>query len=201
MTETRILIVEDEVLIALDLEDLLGALDFVVVGVAHDSTTALDMLINRKPDLILLDISIKGDKNGIDIARLIRERYRLPFIFITSHADKSTLDQVKKTLPYGYIVKPFNESDLLSTIELALFRYASEQGNNIPALQELNQQIADPLTEKEYACLQDLCEGLTNKQIAAKQFVSVNTIKTHLKNLFQKLDVTNRTSAIQKARR
>lgn len=198
MSEVRVLIVEDEPLIAEDISDFLEDIDFKSAGIAYDSETAFDMLLSRNPDIALLDITIEGSKNGIQVAEVIREKYKIPFIFLTSHSDKETLDRAKKTLPYGYIVKPFNEKDLLSSLEMALFRHANENDNSLPTVELINKSIPTPLTEKEYVCLTQIFEGATNKQMAEKQFVSINTIKTHIKNLFLKLDVPNRTTAIQK---
>lgn len=199
MSDIRVLIVEDEPLIAEDISDFLGDINFSSAGIAYDSETALDMMVNRHPDVVLLDITIEGSMNGIEIAQIIRQKYNIPFIFLTSHSDKTTLDAAKLTLPYGYILKPFNEKDLLSSLEMALFRHANENKNSIPSLNRINNKLSTPLTEKEYICLINLSEGATNKQMAEKQFVSVNTIKTHLKNLFLKLDAPNRTTAVQKA--
>ncbi len=196
MSSIRVLIVEDDPIIALDIQDLLNNLQLKVAGIAYDSIMAFDMLTTRRPDIALLDITIKGNLSGVDIAKVIREKYHIPFIFLTSHADKLTLDHAKKTLPYGYVLKPFNENDLLSAIEMAMYRYATEVSSVFPEIERLNQKVSISLTKKEYTCLQHLCEGLTNKEMADKQFISVNTVKTHLKNLFQKLQVPNRTSAI-----
>ena len=198
MTDVRVLIVEDEPLIAEDISDFLGDIDYICAGIAYDSETALDMMVNRHPDIALLDINIEGALDGIEVAHRIKNKYNIPFVYLTSHSDKATLDKAKLTLPYGYIVKPFNEKDLLSTLEMALFRHANENKNKLPKSELINNAIANPLTDKEYTCLVQLFDGLTNKQMAEKQFVSVNTIKTHLKNLFLKIDVPNRTSAIQK---
>ncbi len=199
MSEVRVLIVEDEPLIAEDISDFLGETNYICAGIAYDSETALDMLVNRDPDIALLDINIEGSMNGIEVAQIIRRKYNIPFIFLTSHSDKETLDKAKLTLPYGYIVKPFNEKDLISTLEMAVFRHANENKSDIPTLEHINSKLTNLLTEKEYDCLVQLFNGLTNKQMAEIQFVSVNTIKTHLKNLFLKLDVPNRTKAIHKA--
>ena len=199
MSEVRVLRVEDEPLIAEDISDFLGETNYICAGIAYDSETALDMLVNRDPDIALLDINIEGSMNGIEVAQIIRRKYNIPFIFLTSHSDKETLDKAKLTLPYGYIVKPFNEKDLISTLEMAVFRHANENKSDIPTLEHINSKLTNLLTEKEYDCLVQLFNGLTNKQMAEIQFVSVNTIKTHLKNLFLKLDVPNRTKAIHKA--
>jgi len=198
MTNGRVLVVEDEPLIAEDISDFLGEMDFVCAGIAYDSETALDMLVNRNPDIVLLDITIEGSMNGIELAAIINKKYKLPFIYLTSHSDKTTLDQAKQTLPYGYIVKPFNEKDLMPALEMAIFRHANENQNILPELDKINQVLSSPLTKSEFTCLENLSKGLTNKQMAEKQYVSINTVKSHLKSLFLKLEVPNRTSAIQR---
>ncbi|HHH55334.1 MAG TPA: response regulator, partial [Bacteroidetes bacterium] len=102
MNKLKILIVEDEALIAKDIEFSLNQLEYSIVGIAYNSTMALDMIHNRKPDLVLLDIELNSDLSGIDIANILNEKYKIPFIYLTSYADPSTIDSVKKTLPFGY---------------------------------------------------------------------------------------------------
>ena len=199
MAEIRVLIIEDEPLIAEDIATCLNGMDYAVAGIAYDSEKAVDMLLSRKPDLVILDIQLKGMRNGIEIAALIRDKYHIPFIYLTSYSDLATLEEAKKTLPYGYIVKPFSEKDLLSALEIALYRFRHESQGAIPSLSELNVRIPGELSQREYELLQDIYEGLTNQQIAAKHFISVNTVKTHIKNLFTKMGVSNRTSAIRLA--
>ena len=198
MPDLRVLVVEDEPLIAFDISQFITEANYNCVGIAHDSETALDMMINRHPDVALLDVNIEGLHNGIELAKIIRKSYQFPFIFLTSHSDKLTLDEAKRTLPYGYIVKPFTGEDLISSIEMAIFRHANENNIHVPSLTHLNEKLNTSLTEKEYLCLCQLFEGMTNKQMAAAQFISVNTIKTHLKNLFIKLDVPNRAIAMNR---
>ena len=198
MPKSRILIVEDEPIIAEDISDTLKEAEYTCVGISHDSETALDMIVSRSPDLIILDINIEGHMDGIQLAESLRHHHNIPYIFLTSHADHITLNKAKQTIPYGYIVKPFKNGDLISAIEMALFRHQNENKSTLPTLVSINDKLDINLTKKEYYCLLQLYEGLTNKQMAQKQYVSVNTIKSHLKNLFVKLDVVNRTHAINK---
>jgi len=198
MSKTRVLVVEDEPIIAQDISDFLIEAKYTCVGIAHNSENAFDLLINRSPDIALLDINIGGNLDGIDLGKVIREKYKIPFIFLTSLSDKKTLDKAKLTLPYGYIVKPFKGRDLISAIEMAIFRHSNENISNLPSISKINSQILSSLTDKEYECLVQLFDGLTNQQMADSQFVSINTIKTHLKRIFVKLDVSNRTNAINK---
>ncbi len=188
----RILIVEDEPIISDDIESTLLSNDYDVAGKAYSSTQALDMLLTRYPDLVLLDISIKGDKDGIDIATIIREKYHIPFIFLTSYSDKVTLDRAKPTMPYGYIVKPFKDRDLLTAIEMGMYRFSSEN-NTVPIIKEnIEQKNNVQLTKMEYSILILIWEGKSNKAISEALFISVNTVKTHVKNTFEKFDVRSR---------
>ena len=198
MSKSRILIVEDEPIIAEDIFDILQEAEYTCVGISHDSDSALDMMISRTPDVILLDINIDGHMDGIQLAEILKNNYNIPYVFLTSHTDEKTLNKAKLTLPYGYVVKPFNNRDLISSIEMALFRHQNENNSLFPSLADINTHLNTSITQKEYLCLIHLSDGLTNKQMASKQFVSVNTIKSHLKNLFLKLEVVNRTHAINK---
>jgi len=192
----RILIVEDEPIISDDIESTLLSHHYDVAGKAYSSTQAMDMLVNRYPDLVLLDIAIKGDKDGIDIATIIREKYQIPFIFLTSFSDKVTLDRAKPTMPYGYIVKPFKDRDLLTAIEMGMYRFSSEN-NILPIIKEVIEQKNNlQLTKMEYSILILIWEGKSNKGISEVLFISVNTVKTHVKNIFEKFEVRSRNELI-----
>jgi DNA-binding NarL/FixJ family response regulator len=158
----------------------------------------MDIINNSIPDIVLLDIHIKGDKDGIDIAQRLNDDYRIPFIYLTSYADKDTIDRAKTTMPYGYIIKPFDERDLLSSIEMALYRFEQQNGKSIPSLSEFNDTLGEKVTGREYELLCALAQGLTNQEIAEQLFISLNTVKFHLKNLFAKIDVSTRSAAVAK---
>lgn len=198
MNKKKILIVEDEVMIAEDISEYIQEMGHHVIGIAYDSEMALDYVAIHQPDLILLDITIDGSKNGIEVAEIIKEKYALPFIYITSHSDSHTLEGVKKTMPYGFIVKPFSERDLFSAVEIAIFRYESEKKDEELSLEKVNQLSLRPLTPIEFEVLMSLVEGLKNQEIADKHFVSINTVKTHIKNIYSKLNVHNRASLVSK---
>lgn len=190
----HVLIVEDEPVIAADIEQTLTGDDYHVLGIAHSSTKAIDMIHRFRPDIVLLDIAIKGDKDGIDIAAMLAEAYKIPFIFITSFSDKETLARAKATLPMGYIVKPFKDRDIISAIEMSIYRHAALNNQFYPSQEDM-QRIA-PLTQTEYQVMQCVWEGNTNQQVTEKLHVSINTVKTHLKNIFSKLQVASRSEAI-----
>lgn len=191
----KIFIVEDEAIIAAEIQSILEKLGYQVIGKARNGDKALDMLASGQPDLALLDITIKGSLNGIDLAKIIQEKYHYPYIFLTSHSDIDTLNKVKETLPYGYIVKPFTENGLRSTIELALFKFQSENQASFPSKEKLEEQLKIKLTQREYDLYNHLFEGKIYKEMAAANFISVNTVKFYLKSLFEKLQVGSRHHA------
>lgn len=201
MNEIRILVVEDEPLIAMDIEQTLNNIDFAVSSIAGNYSDAIHQLKTNAPEAVLLDINLNDEKDGIDIANIINEQYHLPIIFLTSHADKGTLDRAKKTLPAGYIVKPFEERDLLAGLEIALYNFSMRDTNKPSlSLSNINKHILSQISEREFDVLVAIYEGKTNMQMADSLFVSVNTIKTHISNIYLKLDVASRTAAIAKVR-
>jgi PAS domain S-box-containing protein len=126
--QVKILIVEDEGLIAMDLGRRLAHLGYGVAGVASSGRQAMDLAARELPDIVLMDIRIEGEIDGIETARRIRHRFGLPVIYITSYADEMTLGRAKQTEPLGYIIKPFTDRALYSSIEMALHRHMTETG-------------------------------------------------------------------------
>jgi len=121
-TPSRILVVEDEAIVALDIRTQLEQLGYTVVGTAAHVAQACQMANESQPDLVLMDIHLQGKGDGIDAAGKIRRNRPVPVVFLTAYADSSTLARAKQVEPYGYIVKPFNEGDLRTTIEIALHK-------------------------------------------------------------------------------
>lgn len=116
----KIFIVEDETLIAESLQEILEVLDHEVLGIADNGKDALQMIENSNPDLVLLDIQIKGEMDGIDVAEKIKEKSQTPFIFTTAFADGETIERAKDKGPYGYVVKPYGINDIRVAIEIAI---------------------------------------------------------------------------------
>ena len=126
MSNVRILIVEDEPLIAEDLRAHLEELGYELCAVCDNALDAMAEVVARKPDLLLLDINLGDGPDGVQLAEKVRAKHATPFIFVTSHSDKATLERVKPQRPAGFIIKPFDENDLRTQIELALARYAND---------------------------------------------------------------------------
>ena len=122
MAQAKILIVDDEVVVAEDIRRQLRALGYLVVGVVASGDEAVQLAGEHQPDLILMDIKLKGPMDGIDAARTIQSRYGTPVIYLTAFSDEETLERARETLPLAYLIKPFVSSDLRAALELALFR-------------------------------------------------------------------------------
>lgn len=123
MAQEKILIVDDEVVVAEDIRRQLRSLGYVVVGVVASGSEAVDLAGEHRPDLILMDIKLKGPLDGIDAARTIHSRYGIPVIYLTAFSDEDTLERARHTLPLAYLIKPFVSSDLRAALDLALFRH------------------------------------------------------------------------------
>lgn len=126
MEKLNIFIVEDESIVAKDIQNSLTKLGYTVVGIANNGNDAIERITELSPDLVLMDIMIKGDLTGIDVSEKIREKVNVPVIFLTAYADEGTLAKAKITEPYGYILKPFKEIDLHSTIEMAVYKHQKD---------------------------------------------------------------------------
>lgn len=122
-----VLVVEDEAVVARDLRQTLEEIGYVVVGVAATFDEALALANTTVPDVALLDIRIAGARDGVEVATLLRERFDVPVVYLTAHADVATLERAKHTAPYGYLLKPLKYGELRSTLEVALVRHELER--------------------------------------------------------------------------
>ena len=144
MERVRILVVEDEGVTAMDIQAQLQSLGYDVPALAFSGEEALVQVDKTRPDLILMDVRLKGQLNGIETAQYIREHYTIPIIYLTAYADDETLRQAKVTEPIGYILKPFESKALHSTIEMALYRHKMER-QRAEVLAMLSHDIRSPL--------------------------------------------------------
>lgn len=129
MEGCKILIVEDESLVAMDMVDMLTRMGYQLLPTAMGYTDAVNILDTERPDLVLVDINLSGTRTGIELAQQLSEKYKTPFIFITSHTDKATVSQAAATHPSGYLVKPFDAEDLYTSIEVALVNSSATTRN------------------------------------------------------------------------
>jgi DNA-binding LytR/AlgR family response regulator len=126
-----VLIVEDEFTIAMDIEQRLIAMGFSVVGIAVNYDEALPLLIDGGIDLVLLDINLEEEKSGIDLGKLISEKFTIPTLFLTAYTDNETFEKASAANPMGYLNKPFKDSDLAHGIKLAVQRFEQLNGKTI----------------------------------------------------------------------
>jgi len=127
MSKARILVVEDEQIIALDVKATLESCGYIVVGQTDRGDDAILKTAELHPDLVLMDIGLKGEMNGIESAAQIRARYDLPVIFLTAFADHSTVGYAREAEPFGYVLKPFEENELTIAIEMAFYKHGMER--------------------------------------------------------------------------
>ncbi|AWX43650.1 HTH-type transcriptional activator Btr [Flagellimonas maritima] len=133
MDSKNILIVEDELIIARDLERILTTQNWNIAGICTTTGDAMEKISVYAPDLVLIDIGLKGRKDGIAIGRYLTLNTNIPFIYITSYTDRLTIDAVNTTLPSGYVVKPFRPVDIIMTVEITFAR------RDAVSIQKMNQ--------------------------------------------------------------
>ncbi len=140
MTKADILIVEDEALVAADLGDRLREMGYTVSAELSSGEEALEKISQLRPDLILMDIVLDGEMDGIEAARQVRRRWDTPVVFLTAHADNNTLRRARVAEPFGYVIKPFAEAELHATVEMALFKHKADS-----QLRKMEQWLATTL--------------------------------------------------------
>lgn len=171
------MIVEDEPLIADDIAMTLGDKGYQISGLADNADDALQVLSKVHTDLVLLDVQIKGSKDGIRLAHEVRSHYQLPFIFLTSFYDKNTIERAKLTEPEAYILKPFDERDLLINVEMAMFK-ARMRHTALPHdkffVKRKNEMVSVSASEILYA---EAFDNYTKVYTESEQFIISHTLK------------------------
>ncbi len=137
----KILVVEDEFLVVRDLKNQLSSLGYNVVGSSPLAEEAIDLTASLQPDLVLMDIRLQGEMDGISAAEQIRKKFKMPVVYLTANADDATLKRALVTEPFGYIIKPFEERELKTVIEMALYKHKAER-----RLQESEHRFATTLS-------------------------------------------------------
>jgi len=149
MSQKKILIVEDESIIAEDISDSLISLGYRITGMVYSGEEAIEAAAQFRPDLVLMDVNLQGEIDGITAAAEIRSRFQIPVVYLTAYADENTLRRVNATKPFGYIVKPFEEKNLHTTIQLALHRHEYDSLTNLPNRSLLREQLNQVLEKQK----------------------------------------------------
>jgi DNA-binding NarL/FixJ family response regulator len=171
-------------------------------GIAYSVAKAKQLIETQFPDLVLLDMNLgQSTTDGIELGKLLLETYHIPFIYLTAYADAHTISMAKQTLPMAYLTKPYKEAELFASIEIALHNFTRFIQPVSFDLSRLNAITGANLTPKEFEVLQGLYQGLTNQQLSDSHFVSPNTIKTHIRHVYEKLGVNSRPELLVLMRR
>jgi CheY-like chemotaxis protein len=129
MTEERILIVEDEHIVAMGIKRMLKNMGYTLAGIASSGEEAINKAESTLPDLVLMDIMLKGEMNGIEAAKEIKSRFGIPVVYLTACSENKIVERAWKTGHSGYVVKPFDEKDLQKSINVALCRHKMEKND------------------------------------------------------------------------
>lgn len=127
MDKIKILVVDDERLVAIGIKDRLEKLGYDVIGIAATGEEAVEAVLEKKPDVVLMDIVLRGDMDGIETAQTIHSYNDTPIIYVTAYADEKVIERAKITQPYGYILKPFKGSEVNANIQMAIYKYESDK--------------------------------------------------------------------------
>ena len=182
---TNVLVVEDELITAASIEELLQEEDYITIGIAKDAATALRLCSQTAvpPAVVICDINIKGNIKGVELAGQLKQLYGCEIIFLTAYADAKTVQAAFAKEPVMYVVKPYNDSQLLVAVQMAFHRiYQKEKTAQFVRL-ELTQR------EKEIAML--IAQGLSSKQVARKLIISIETVKTHRRRMLLKNNISS----------
>lgn len=187
MKNVTIGIVEDEIIIAEGLKSLLLAMNYTVLPACSTYTETIELLEGKSvfPDLFILDIKLQGPKSGVDIAHVLNIKYRIPFIFLSSYSDKKTLDDVKTTLPHGFLVKPFNKATIHTTIEIVLsnFFYTNQLSSVSPFLFVKKKEVYYKIDLKDIIYIKSDHVYLEIYTVDKEKFIIRNTMSNVLSKL------------------
>ncbi|MGB3225533.1 MAG: response regulator [Desulforhopalus sp.] len=201
MNRIRVLIVEDEGIVATDIQERLSAMGYRSAGWAENAARAMELTETQRPDIVLMDIRLPGPTDGILAAKEINKQFQIPVVFLTAYSEESTLERAKLAQPFGYILKPFNDRELKSTIEIALYRHKTERtirrlNRLLDVLGQVNQAIMRLPSREEL--LPAICSLVVERGAVdvawiswLDQKTSEITIAAHLANQSAHLDLSN----------
>lgn len=193
----RVLVVEDERLVAMSLQRQLQSLGYAVVGQTASGIAAIELAATLRPDVVLMDIYLEGEIDGINAAAEIQKQCHLPVIYLTAFSNREVLDRAKVTEPAGYILKPYEDRELQVVIETAVYRHRAEEQRlaNLTAQRQVHDvsgfENAARLTPREREVMFLIVSGKTQKEIAAQLEVSIQTAAKHRAKVLQKVNVHN----------
>lgn len=185
MPEVNILIVEDDKILAMGLKQKLEEFGYQVTDLASSSSEAIESVKKTQPDLILMDIVLKGDIDGIDTAKYIVNLYDIPVIYLTAYADDEILEKAEKTCPFGYILKPYKDDELKANIKMALYKHKAKNVK-IMDFEDIYHDVTKFIDENE---------DLFKKGIIDESIKGPVNIDLGLKKIYISADRNNRDSS------
>lgn len=191
----QILIVEDEVLIAENIAQICNDEGYKVCEIAYNAGQALIYYKKFIPDLILMDINLNDEVDGLELGMKIYNERKTPIIYITSYSDNASLQKAGESRPLFYLVKPFHPAQLKSVLNMAV-QHLGDIAFNPKVDQNLLQKFK--FSDRELEIVRLIVDGKSNTDIAGIIYLSLNTVKFHLKNIYQKMNVRNRGEAVAK---
>ena len=183
----KILLIEDEFIISKDIKTQLGKNSFAQVTIAKDYNTAFYLFTSNTYDLIISDINLNTNKDGIEIITEFSKIKKVPVVYLTAYSDKDVIKRAEKTMPFAYILKPYNNNQLKVTINLAILNFKK----NFKPIEESseNTEKLNLLTNREKEILIVLSTGKITREIGVLLGISDNTVEQHKKNIKKKLDL------------
>jgi DNA-binding NarL/FixJ family response regulator len=202
MKKIKVGVVEDEMIIAETICLALKRLNYDFCKPANSYGSALLMIETESPDILLLDINLNADLDGIDVAHFVNGKHSIPIVYLTANNDIATIERCKTTLPSAFLAKPFREADLLAAIELGMYNYNVKQLLASVAKAEISKAQFEKfdLTSREAEIIELISKGLKQKNIAHKLNISEATVKKHLSNVYEKTNVKSSIEALNALR-
>ena len=198
MSGEHILIVDDDHTTSSVMQLYLENFGFIVPDIASSGAEAINKTKSLKPDLVLMDINLGKGLNGIDTAEVIMRNFHVPVIYVTSYHDDETLKRAQLTNPYGFINKPLRDTDLKTTIRLALDKKREGPETKVPpSLEDILNKIYN-LTPAESRVVSQLLDNPDVEIAADALHISISTIRTHLKHIYRKTDTNNQSALFHK---
>jgi DNA-binding NarL/FixJ family response regulator len=196
-------VVEDEMIIAESICLALRKCNYDVVGPAMNFDDAIKIFKHEIPDILLMDINLKDVRDGIDLAGIINQNFRIPVIFLSANADARTIERSKAARPRTFLVKPFKPEELYSAIEIALFNHKLDLEDDKDSIGGISRSVCDQfdITERELEIIYCVAEGRKQRAIAIELDISEATVKRHLSNVFEKLGVNSSLEMLLKLRK
>ena len=184
----KILLIEDEFIIAKDIVFLLSKNEYAIVDDARNYKKAISLFQENSYDLVISDINLNDEKDGIEIIEEFSKIKKVPIVYLTAYSDFEIVSRAEKTMPYAYILKPYNNNQLIATINLAIMNFTI---NKVSIIENKENTLRlNLLTSREKEVLVTLATGKISKEIASVLNISTNTVEQHKKNIRKKLNLT-----------